>query len=122
MGRLGENHGAGMIDDPFRNVMGWYRKEVALEKTLVIEKSMRDAPLKGANRIAGAIVCAGFLVALSICLMMNIEFIPLSYPGVAPIAIKHNRWTGEARVCSVDPDTMGNPNSFIGATYSCSLK
>ena len=44
------------------------------------------------------------------------------YQGISPLVFRLDRWTGAIKVCSPDPDTMRNPNSFVGAEFACEIK
>lgn len=69
-----------------------------------------------------ATIIAGALIAVAILVVGRYEATPLVYGGTWATIFRLDRWTGEVVGCAVDPDTMTNPNSFVGAKMICKAK
>jgi hypothetical protein len=66
-----------------------------------------------------ATVFAAVLIAAAIFISNRYTIIDGHYQGMAPVLYRMDSWTGTMEVCVIDPDTMRNPNSVIGARFSC---
>jgi hypothetical protein len=69
-----------------------------------------------------AIIIGATLIAASIMATNHWQIISGGNQGISPLVFRLNRWTGGIEVCSPDPYTMRNPNSFIGAEFACEIK
>ena len=69
-----------------------------------------------------AIIIGATLIAASITVTNHWQIISGGYQDISPLVFRLNRWTGGIEVCSPDPYTMRNPNSFIGAEFACEIK
>jgi hypothetical protein len=69
-----------------------------------------------------AIVAGAALIAGAVLITNHWQVLPLHYQGISPMAPRLNRWTGRIDMCVLDPDTMRDPNSFVGAELVCTAK
>jgi hypothetical protein len=69
-----------------------------------------------------AILTGAAAIAVAILVINHWQVMPSGYQGTVPFVYRLNRWTGVVDVCTVDPNTMRNPNSFEGAQFSCVVK
>jgi hypothetical protein len=69
-----------------------------------------------------AIIIGATLIAASIMATNHWQIISGGNQDISPLVFRLNRWTGRIEVCSPDPYTMRNPNSFIGAEFACEIK
>ena len=70
--------------------------------------------------ISWSIIAAGVLVAAAV-LITNHWQITLLNPSI-PTVVRLDRWSGVIDVCVLDPASMRNPNSFVGADVNCKAK
>ena len=71
-----------------------------------------------------AVIVGALMIALAILVTNHWEVTPrtpqaITLQSTAPAVYRLNRWTGVIDMCEVDPSTMRNPNSFVGAELTC---
>jgi hypothetical protein len=69
-----------------------------------------------------AVIIGAALIVASVVVTEHWQIISGGYQGISPLVFRLDRWTGTIKVCSPDPDTMRNPNSFVGAEFACEIK
>ena len=73
-----------------------------------------------------AVIVGALMIALAILMTNHWEVMPrpqaITLQSTPPTVYRLNRWTGFIDMCEVDPSTMRNPNSFVGAELTCKGK